>query len=416
MTARRLLFPLVSIFIASATFSVSPATGAEAPIQAGDRVKVINGPAPVKVGKKTLTTLETGTELTAVKVQGPWVKVSLQRQGKPITGWIYSKKYLERVSRDQARKPERPESSKKPAKEATGTECPAIDAVVPSPRAPEPGVKASIQYAAIPQQYKGRTVVWRGKVVSETGVRIKDKGIKHYNAEFREGKVGLPIGTQVVVKGKLHGLCGIGRDFKAGAVVNDTYYVYLDPGATATPVSQSSKSAAEKGAGKQAARARSREDKQTEAAESRRAAAMRDALGLFKAWTRVAASVSSTEGSTGEELAALMEAAKLAERVLKEKGIREGLMAAARQAAQHSKAEGITVDVLRGPSISEIGAKLGKEDATETAEYRDPTARPPALPQSLTWHKYGPLHFGVVSGSVRLIRVDCRKLPAVPQR
>ena len=87
--------------------------GAEKTIQPGDKVKVVNGPAPVKVGKDTLTTVKTGTELEALKIQGSWVKVTVQRDGKSITGWIHSK-YLSSVAGKTA-----PEPTAKPADEKT---------------------------------------------------------------------------------------------------------------------------------------------------------------------------------------------------------------------------------------------------------------------------------------------------------
>ena len=95
---------IVLLAVATILAAAGHTHGAEKTIQPGDKVKVVNGPAPVKVGKDTLTTVKTGTELTALKVQGPWVKVSVERDGKRIVGWIYSKKCLQRVP-DQARPP-----------------------------------------------------------------------------------------------------------------------------------------------------------------------------------------------------------------------------------------------------------------------------------------------------------------------
>ncbi len=68
--------------------------GADAgqPIKPGDAVEVTSGPAPVKVGKKTLTTVAEGAELEALKVNGHWVKVAVSRGGKTLTGWIHDKR------------------------------------------------------------------------------------------------------------------------------------------------------------------------------------------------------------------------------------------------------------------------------------------------------------------------------------
>jgi len=74
--------------------AAAPAVAAPPPLRPGDRIEVTSGPAPVKMGKRTLTTVEAGSELTALKVQGPWVKVTVQKDSKKITGWIYSWKYL----------------------------------------------------------------------------------------------------------------------------------------------------------------------------------------------------------------------------------------------------------------------------------------------------------------------------------
>jgi len=65
---------------------------AQKAIKPGDKLRVTSGPAPVKVGKKTLTTVEAGTELKALKAQGNWVRVTVERDGKKITGWIHRKR------------------------------------------------------------------------------------------------------------------------------------------------------------------------------------------------------------------------------------------------------------------------------------------------------------------------------------
>jgi hypothetical protein len=85
-------------------------------IQPGDSVKVVGGSAPVKVGKETLATVEEGTELTALKVKGLWVQVSLEEVGKKIVGWIHGN-HLTRV----IRRPPKPESPKKEPASKTGT-------------------------------------------------------------------------------------------------------------------------------------------------------------------------------------------------------------------------------------------------------------------------------------------------------
>lgn len=68
----------------------------ETPFRVGDTVMTM-GPAPVKVGEKTLATLEAGAELKAVAVQDAWVKVAVDKEGQKITGWI-NKRHLKLVA------------------------------------------------------------------------------------------------------------------------------------------------------------------------------------------------------------------------------------------------------------------------------------------------------------------------------
>lgn len=65
------------------------ATDEEA-IQPGDRIRVVRGPAPIKVRRKTLATAEAGTELTVEQVHGDWAKVTFRSRGEPVTGWIHA--------------------------------------------------------------------------------------------------------------------------------------------------------------------------------------------------------------------------------------------------------------------------------------------------------------------------------------
>ncbi|MBM4039211.1 MAG: hypothetical protein FJ290_11925 [Planctomycetes bacterium] len=85
---------LVALAVAAGSVSGSEPPAKEEPIKPGDKVVVINGPAPLKVAEKTLTTLDTGTELTAKRVQGKWVSVTVKQGDSLITGWIDSTKHL----------------------------------------------------------------------------------------------------------------------------------------------------------------------------------------------------------------------------------------------------------------------------------------------------------------------------------
>jgi len=102
---RRLLFNSFALMVIACTaFALCgepkgdpKANPPEAPIRPGDTVKVATGPAPVKVGDKTLTTLEAGSELKAIEVQDAWVGVAVEKDGQKITGWI-NKKHLKSVA------------------------------------------------------------------------------------------------------------------------------------------------------------------------------------------------------------------------------------------------------------------------------------------------------------------------------
>ena len=94
MFGRSSRLAVFSLAVVGLVGAVAPVSAAEKKIKAGDKVKVTSGPAAVKVGTKTLATVEAGTELTVLKVKGRWVKVRVQREGKAVTGWIDSTKHL----------------------------------------------------------------------------------------------------------------------------------------------------------------------------------------------------------------------------------------------------------------------------------------------------------------------------------
>ncbi|MBM4038127.1 MAG: hypothetical protein FJ290_06390 [Planctomycetes bacterium] len=75
----------------------------EPAIKKGDKVRVINGPAPVKGGEKTLATFETGKELEVLQVEGGWAQVKPQvkmENGGWVFGWVEARKHLEPVPGD----------------------------------------------------------------------------------------------------------------------------------------------------------------------------------------------------------------------------------------------------------------------------------------------------------------------------
>jgi len=59
-------------------------------IKAGDTVRVVVKKAPVKVGKRVLTRAEFAAVLVAEKVEGAWVRVTVDANGKRMRGWVHS--------------------------------------------------------------------------------------------------------------------------------------------------------------------------------------------------------------------------------------------------------------------------------------------------------------------------------------
>jgi len=83
---------LSTVFLAILVVGFSTSVlAAEPAIKKADRVKVTKGPAPILRGRRVLTTVETGTELTALEVDGEWVGVRVRKDGKQIKGWIHRK-------------------------------------------------------------------------------------------------------------------------------------------------------------------------------------------------------------------------------------------------------------------------------------------------------------------------------------
>ena len=94
--------------------------GAEKTIQPGDKVKVINGPAPLKRGTKVLTEVPTGTELEVKKVKGKWIGVPFVKDGKRIFGWIHEKRLTLAPKTEQEPPPPPPKPGDLPAMKPSG--------------------------------------------------------------------------------------------------------------------------------------------------------------------------------------------------------------------------------------------------------------------------------------------------------
>ena len=85
---------------------------AERPLRRGDRVVVTSGPAPIKVGADTITTINAGKQLTIVEVQESWAKVVVDTPAGPVHGWVHLKR-LRRLADDRP-KPGRPPAARAP--------------------------------------------------------------------------------------------------------------------------------------------------------------------------------------------------------------------------------------------------------------------------------------------------------------
>ncbi len=202
--------------------TTQPAREAPQVVKAGDTVAVVQDGTPLKMGAKVLAELKKGTQFRVTAINGDWVGGTVVVGGRGEQGWV------RRADVALVRGDGTPRESE---------QAPDIEDVVPSPPAAQQGATGLLDAVPIPEKYRGQAVVWRGKVVSEDEVRIKDKGVKHYSVSFalcKQNKVVLTVGTQVEVRGKLSGRCIIGRDFKAGQLVNECYTLLLEEGAGAT--------------------------------------------------------------------------------------------------------------------------------------------------------------------------------------
>lgn len=90
MFRRTSLLAVVFLAVIGAMYNPGRVQAFEAQINAGDKV-VTTGPAALMSGKTTLLTVEAGTELVAREIKGNWVRVSVQKDGKQINGWIDAK-------------------------------------------------------------------------------------------------------------------------------------------------------------------------------------------------------------------------------------------------------------------------------------------------------------------------------------
>jgi len=88
-----LLLAMVNVICSSGLGSVL-----EAEIKPGDRIATVHDHTPVKKGKEVLLTLGKGEELVAKDVKGDWVAVTVEQDGKKISGWIYARHLVRSAS------------------------------------------------------------------------------------------------------------------------------------------------------------------------------------------------------------------------------------------------------------------------------------------------------------------------------
>ncbi len=70
-------------------------------VRAGDKVVTLH-PTAVRVGAKVLTTVDAGVEVHVAQVQGRWIGVVVQREGRDIAGWIPAVEVRHAVAGDRA--------------------------------------------------------------------------------------------------------------------------------------------------------------------------------------------------------------------------------------------------------------------------------------------------------------------------
>lgn len=93
-------------------------------------------------------------------------------------------------------------------------------------------------------------------------------------------------------------------------------------------------------------------------------------------------------------------------RELTAKGLADGLLAMAKAKGKIKGLQYLVVVVTGRPAPAVLEAALGAPDARETDEVRDPEQADGAM-LPVTWLEYGWAHFGVIDGTVRLVRADC---------
>jgi hypothetical protein len=146
---------------------VDPETGLPpAAIYPGDTVRVTTGPAPLKVGDNTLATVETGTELRAIAVQGAWVKVTVEKDGLKNTGWINERhlKFVAAAIPEKAPVDPPAKAPDPPRKAPEGLQ----------PKVPEPPLKPPTKQLGIWEGFRG--IAWATNLKDIQGMELSERG------------------------------------------------------------------------------------------------------------------------------------------------------------------------------------------------------------------------------------------------
>jgi carboxyl-terminal processing protease len=90
MIRRMSSFILAALVLTAAVFLPSLHAADTGPIKPGDTIGTTQPDTPLKSGDTTLLTLPKGTGLTAEEINGDWVRVTVNQDGKKTTGWVHA--------------------------------------------------------------------------------------------------------------------------------------------------------------------------------------------------------------------------------------------------------------------------------------------------------------------------------------
>jgi len=146
---------------------------------------------------------------------------------------------------------------------------------------------------------------------------------------------------------------------------------------------------------------------------------MKEALALIPAtFPRASVSFTREGGRDVSDVTAVSDRIEGAIDTLKSKGCADGLVAAAHHVALKPDIVKFLILEASGsrPKIEAIRAKIGEPDRTETTKQMLLNEYPFSqfnreAEKKVVYHIYDWIHFGAVDGTVRVLRVDCARLP-----